>query len=266
MKAAAAVTTTYHHCNHTTMKVNQRLCLFILVTSSCWSTQRTMVVSGLAAAGRNKKKGGAGNKKNVVASSVKGFGVKPPTFEEVVGTFPTRMGSNALEEPCPCGTSGTATYAECCAPFHNGVKVPQQPLEVLKTRYTAFVFRNIPYIIATTHPVCRDFSPNKIKWAKELNKNGMFDSFDFVSLQPIVDATTATDQQQAETSTFTNHEAFLEFKVTLRAKADGATTVVSEKSRFLQADSDNNQPQGWLYAGGDVRSEVVGLQDTILNQ
>ena len=216
-----------------------------------------MLVTGLAAAkkkNRGASAGGAGSKKKSagVASSVKGFGAKPPTFEEVVATFKTRMGPNALTEKCPCGTTKDALYQDCCAPFHSGNKVPQQPLEVLKTRYTAFYFRLVPYIIQTTHPVCRDYSENKIKWAKELDKNGMFDSCDFVALEPVEQISQGSDDK----------EAFLEFKVTLRAKGSGETTVISEKSRFLLEDQDN---QGWLYAGGDVRSEVVGLEDTILN-
>ena len=64
----------------------------------------------------------------------------------------------------------------------------------------------------------------------------------------------------------------MEFKVTLTAKKDdfvtdataalaGQETVISERSRFLRDAEDGT----WLYASGDVRSEVVGLEDTTLN-
>lgn len=192
-----------------------------------------------------KKK--SGFKKNQ-ASSVKGFGAKPPTFEEVVAGFKTRLGPHANIENCPCGSG--LTYADCCYPYHAGKKAPEEPQAVLKTRYSAFYFRLIPYIIATTHPECRDFSTDKTKWAKDLNKNGMFDSFDFVSLAPGA-CTPGTHE----------NEAFLEFQVTLRARdGSGDTTIILEKSRFLK---ENNS---WLYAGGQVRSQMAGLEDAVLNQ
>ena len=198
-------------------------------------------IDGFAA----KKKGGG--KKNV-ASSAKGFGTKAPSFDEVVASFKTRMGNNAVNERCPCGSG--LNYGDCCSPYHSGAKFPEVPLAVLKTRYSAFFFRLIPYIIATTHPVNRDFNPDKVKWAKELNKNGMFDSFEFVSLDP-GEASPGKD----------DNEAFIEFRVKLRAK-DGSReeTIISEKSRFLSEEGK------WLYASGEVRSEVAGLEDAVLNQ
>ena len=108
-----------------------------------------------------KKKGG----KKGVASNPKGFGAKPPTFDEVIATFKTRMGQDAVKEKCPCGSG--SSYGDCCSPYHSGAKFPETPSDVLKTRYSAFCYRIIPYIISTTHPVCRDYSENKIKWAKE---------------------------------------------------------------------------------------------------
>ena len=55
--------------------------------------------------------------------------------------------------------------------------------------------------------------------------------------------------------------------MTLRAKEDkndkvaGQETVISERSRFLRNPDDGS----WSYASGDVRSDVVGLEDTQLN-
>lgn len=190
-----------------------------------------------------KKKGG----KKRVASSSKGFGTKPPPFEQVVQSFPTRMVPDAVTQPCPCGSG--AVYGDCCAPYHEGARLPEEPSIVLQTRYSAFYYRLIRYIIATTHPACRDFMTNKVKWAKDLDKNGMFDSYEFVSLAP-GEPSPGTDE----------NEAFLEFKVKLRARdGSGQETVVSEKSRFLK------EGQEWLYASGEVRSDVAGLEDAVLN-
>jgi SEC-C motif-containing protein len=137
---------------------------------------------------------------------------------------------------------------------------------VLQTRYTAFYFRLVDHIIKTTHPNCRDFQEDKINWAKDLNKNGMFDSFDFVDLKILP----VHEKEKEEIVEFVNDdEAYIEFEVTLRAR-EGATndkavageeTVVKERSQFLR-DPDSGI---WTYSGGDVRSRVSGLEDTTLN-
>jgi len=192
-----------------------------------------------------KKKGG---KSGVVPSrSAKGFGPTPPNLEEVAATFKTRIGQDSDKEKCPCGSG--ALYGDCCSPYHTGLKFPESPCNVLQTRYSAFYYRIIPYIISTTHPVCRDFTENKIKWAKDLNKNGMFDSFEFVSLRPEPTVTPGIDE----------NEAFLEFRVKLRSRDGSGEETIHEKSRFLK------EGDRWLYAGGEVRSEVAGLEDAILN-
>eukprot|EP00977_Amphora_coffeiformis_P009578 scaffold2205_cov167-Amphora_coffeaeformis.AAC.4 len=200
----------------------------------------TWPTSGFAA----KKKGG---RKGVPSSPSQGFGPTPPTFDEVVAAFKTRLGKDTAKEKCPCGSG--ALYGDCCSPYHSGVKFPEAPSDVLKTRYSAFYYRIIPYIISTTHPVCRDYTENKIKWAKDLNKNGMFDSFEFVSLQPAPTTTPGKDE----------NESFLEFKVKLRARDGSGEETIYEKSRFLK------EGERWLYASGEVRSEVAGLEDAILN-
>jgi SEC-C motif domain protein len=191
----------------------------------------------------NKKKGG-GN----AASNQKGFGAAPPTLEDVAAKFKTRLSENAESLPCPCGLG--ATYAECCAPFHRQEKFPQTPLQVLQSRYSAFTFRLVPYIIQTTHSSNRDFRDNKVTWATDLNRKGMFDSFEFIELQP--------GPEEID-----GNKAYIDFSVRMRA-TDGEQleTRVTEKSLFLK-DPDT---QIWSYASGEVRSGVQGLEDAILNQ
>ena len=129
--------------------------------------------------------------------------------------------------------------------------------DVLRSRYTAFSYRNIKYVMDTTHKSCRDYREDKVAWAKDLDKGGMFDSFEFVKLQ-------AGEEEMSDDN---ENEGYVEFKVTLRAKEDkydtvaGQETVISEKSRFLRNPDDGS----WSYASGDVRSDVVGLEDTQLN-
>ena len=83
------------------------------------------------AAGKKKK----GRSKSVVG---KGFGIsKQPKLEDVVAKFHNRIPVNADECDCPCGSG--STYKACCKRFHTKEILPAQPLDVLRSRYTAFV-------------------------------------------------------------------------------------------------------------------------------
>ncbi|KAL7557802.1 hypothetical protein ACA910_003847 [Epithemia clementina (nom. ined.)] len=251
-----------------------------IVITSPW---RVLKASPLYAAASNKRNNKSKQQKSKTASSERGFGAKPLSLEEVVAQFPTRLPKNALELPCPCRldsqrnqqgkqqpleSSSLIQYQDCCAPYHAGDKSSESPERVLRSRYSAFCYRLIPYILQTTHPDCSDYQENKIKWAKELNKQGMFDDFNFVALEIFGDTTySGGNNSIGETTKSLNElaaeeeEAFLKFKVRLakRSPVLAATpnpngkrdeVVVTENSRFLKADD----TQGWLYVSGDVET------------
>lgn len=228
-------------------------------SSSCTSSSYPRTLFPITAFASSPQKGNKKNKKTTNIVGTGGFGKSnQPKLEEL--EFPNRIPNNASDTPCPCG-SGTTThqllYKDCCSPFHSGQKLPQSPLEVLKTRYTAFAWRMPQYVIETTHPVCKDFRKDKLKWARDLNRSGMFDSYDFVKLDVVGEETFNPDN---------DGEGFIEFKVNLKANKnsgehiEGQDIVVEEKSRFLRT-SDG----GWKYAGGDVTSNVAGLEGIKLN-
>mmetsp|Transcript_34575 Transcript_34575/g.75692 ORF Transcript_34575/g.75692 Transcript_34575/m.75692 type:complete len:230 (+) Transcript_34575:127-816(+) len=198
--------------------------------------------------GAKKVRGRRGN----TSSTSKGFGQPPPTFDEIVAGLKDRLPRDASSGDCPC--SSGKTYGECCQPYHLGRKSPQSPREVLQSRYSAFAYRLPAYIIDTTHKECRDWREDRIEWLNDLDKAGMFDSYDFIKLEPGPTEAGSTDD-----------EGYIEFKVQLMAKSDtieGKGTVISERSRFLF----DGDPPCWRYAGGDVRSDVSGLNDVVLNK
>lgn len=219
------------------------------------------------------KKKNSGKNKNSASSTNRGFGAPPPTLDEVVATFRTRLPEGDPNTiPCPCGVTAGASYADCCQPYHTTTdtnnsarKSCTTPLRVLQTRYSAFCYRLPKPLIETTHPKCREYQSDKIAWAKSLNKDGgMFDSFDFVKLEV-----------QSIEETETEHVAYIDFTVTLRGRSDsgvalqsaaaavaGQETTVHERSQFLRSPDDGGV---WRYSGGDVRSQVQGLEDTQLN-
>jgi SEC-C motif domain protein len=213
-------------------------------------------------------------KKGTTIASGNGFGIAPPTYDEVIRTFKTRIPPNANELPCPCGSSTIIMeekgensgqqqqkrrrlYNECCGPLHRGEQACQTMTDVLKSRYSAFSWRMIDHIIHTTHSTNRDYQEDPIAWAKNLNRNGMFDSYEFIQLQAGIEELNSND----------SNEGFIEFQVTLKDKGDkdlrlrGKETVVKERSRFLRNPIDGV----WSYASGQVRTDVAGLEDTILN-
>ena len=184
-----------------------------------------------------------------------GFGAAPPppaTLEEVVAGWPTRLpADNSVE--CPCGSGDS--YADCCRPYHLKEKTAESPERCLRTRYSAFAHRLPIYIIDSTDQTNGDYQKDRIKWARRLNKEQMFDSFQFVNLE-------IGDAEDGSSDT----EKFLSLRVTLqpidpvtKMKAAADPLVFSERSKFLR-----NKAGTWLYAAGEVRSEAIGFKDRTL--
>lgn len=67
-------------------------------------------------------------------------------------------------ERCPCGLS--ISYAQCCSRWHSGAPAPDAQA-LMRSRYSAFVLRNEPYLLATWHvskrPRAVEFEPQQ-KW------------------------------------------------------------------------------------------------------
>ncbi len=54
---------------------------------------------------------------------------------------------------CPCG-SGTG-YEECCGGILSGHASATTPEQLMRSRYTAYVVKNLDYLVRTTHPSAR---------------------------------------------------------------------------------------------------------------
>ena len=66
---------------------------------------------------------------------------------------------------CPCGS--TAPYAECCGALHEGRLAAPTAERLMRSRYSAFVLRDEPYLLRTwaaaARPPAVDFDP-AIRW------------------------------------------------------------------------------------------------------
>ena len=44
------------------------------------------------------------------------------------------------------------SYARCCLPFHYGRARPETAEQLMRSRYAAYFFRRVEYLVDTTHP------------------------------------------------------------------------------------------------------------------
>lgn len=58
--------------------------------------------------------------------------------------------TNKTTALCPCQSS--KNYADCCAVFHHQKALPETAEQLMRSRYSAYVLKNIPYIVETTVP------------------------------------------------------------------------------------------------------------------
>jgi SEC-C motif domain protein len=57
------------------------------------------------------------------------------------------------ETTCPCGTG--LAYAACCRPLHEGVANAESAVQLMRSRYSAYVLRDAAYLMRTWHPRTR---------------------------------------------------------------------------------------------------------------
>lgn len=55
----------------------------------------------------------------------------------------------SISFPCPCGSQ--IPYAQCCEPCHLRGNAPTAEA-LMRSRYSAFALKLVPYLVATTHP------------------------------------------------------------------------------------------------------------------
>jgi SEC-C motif domain protein len=63
---------------------------------------------------------------------------------------------------CPCH-SGT-NYDKCCGPYHSNLRSPATPLELMRSRYSAYALDLAEYIIETTHPKSPLYEKSRSDW------------------------------------------------------------------------------------------------------
>lgn len=138
------------------------------------------------------------------------------------------MSKQSPNDPCPCHSG--QKYKKCCRPLHSGQKI-DDPVRLMRSRYSAYVMGNIDYIIATMHPESQHLQGNQAEWRAGLHY--FAENTDFVGLE-ILDSERSLDDLDTGWVTF---HAIL--------KNDGEDTSYVERSLFKKLDG------RWLYLHAD---------------
>ncbi|MFJ2742979.1 YchJ family protein [Streptomyces sp. NPDC087440] len=120
--------------------------------------------------------------------------------------------------PCPCGRA--ESYADCCGRFHRGDATAPTAERLMRSRYSAFVVLDVPYLLRTWHPTTRpadlDLDP-AMRW-------------------------TGLDILRAEGGSAFHQEGVVEFRA--HYVHDGEADSQHEVSRFVRAEGH------WTYLDG----------------
>jgi SEC-C motif-containing protein len=76
-------------------------------------------------------------------------------------------------DACPCGSS--VEYAECCKPLIHGERAASTAEQLMRSRYSAYVKKEIGYILTTLHPEHRaDYDEKSSRaWAESAEWHGI---------------------------------------------------------------------------------------------
>ena len=126
---------------------------------------------------------------------------------------------------CPCGTE--LELAECCGPILAGAQPAPTPEALMRSRYTAYAQKNVPYIIASHDPETRAEidEPATREWAA---------STEWLGLSVLA----TQDGEQEE-------EGVVEFVARFRDDR-GLEHSHHERSRFIRRDG------RWFYRDGEL--------------
>ncbi|MDW4908148.1 YchJ family protein [Streptomyces sp. ADMS] len=117
---------------------------------------------------------------------------------------------------CPCGLA--ETYEKCCGRFHRGEASAPTAETLMRSRYSAFVEQDEPYLLRTWHP---DTRPARVAFDPGMRWTGL----------EILEAGDGTAFHTTGTVTF-------------RASYRGGS--LRERSRFERVDG------AWVYVDGDI--------------
>lgn len=76
---------------------------------------------------------------------------------------------------CPCGSG--ESYEHCCRRFHRGDELPKDALQLMRSRYSAYVLNLPEYLVKTTHPASPYYMENKFAWKRSMSQRSQESTF-----------------------------------------------------------------------------------------
>jgi SEC-C motif domain protein len=124
---------------------------------------------------------------------------------------------------CPCFSG--KLFEECCKPFLSGEKTPQNPEQLMRSRFSAYSRKNVAYVLKTWHEITRPI----------LEK---LDSGNWIFLKVL-------------SSHFNHEEAHGSVAFVAKHVNKNKLTVLHEESNFkLEKDV-------WFYLDGEIQKDSV---------
>ena len=73
-----------------------------------------------------------------------------------------------MNKSCPCGSG--LSFETCCCPIISGKEKVPTPERLMRSRYSAYVMRDVDYLVRTTHPTsCSpDLAESIATWMKQV--------------------------------------------------------------------------------------------------
>ncbi len=130
---------------------------------------------------------------------------------------------------CPCQSD--LSYSDCCQKFHNKTALPSSLQQMVRSRFSGYALKNIPYIMETTHPTHTEYvSPEqqgkRKNWERKLRTFTL--DYDFKNI------TFPNPEKLVSTDTKTG---YIEFIAYLQKKTPNQSVVaMHESSKFIYSD------------------------------
>ena len=77
-----------------------------------------------------------------------------------------------LDSACPCQSN--TSYEDCCGRFHTHTQFPETAEQLMRSRYAAYVLKNVPYIVDTTVPSQQALLNVQAKFQSAVEFNAVF--------------------------------------------------------------------------------------------
>ena len=151
------------------------------------------------------------------------------------------FGGSAMEA-CPCGS--LEPYAKCCGKLHTDANAYQSATaeQVSRARYAAYAKRQVDFIMASTHPLNKNFETDLKHWRDTIRAN-MYDQFELTKCTIVNERYETINENDTE-------RAYVQFIAELVQRDSQEKTGFMETSTFERAKTHG----GWMYLEGTIEA------------